>query len=132
MWFPAWATVFSIPFAFLFYLWPDGRIALLLSAPGSILGPMYIGPTFAMVQGLVKLHMRATASALVLFIINLIGLGLGPQLVGTLSDLLTPTLGVASIRYALLAVVVAGSLWSTTHYVLAARTLREDLRAKER
>lgn len=131
MWFPAGATILSIPFAFLFYLWPEGRIALLLSAPGSILGPMYIGPTFAMVQGLVKIHMRATASALVLFIINLIGLGLGPQMVGTWSDLLTPTLGVASLRYALLVVVVAGSLWSTIHYILAARTLREDLRAKE-
>jgi len=132
MWFPAWATLLSIPFAFLFYLWPDGRTALLLSAPGSVLGPMYIGPTFAMVQGLVKIHMRATASAIVLFIINLIGLGLGPQIVGTLSDLLTPTLGVASIRYALLSVVVVGSLWSTLHYMLAARTLREDLKAKER
>ena len=84
-----------------------------------------------MVQGLVKIRMRATASAIVLFIINMIGLGLGPQLVGTLSDLLAPTFGVASIRYALLVVVVIGALWSTLHYVLAARTLREDLKAKE-
>ncbi len=132
MWFPAWATLISIPFAFSFYLWPEGRVALLLNAPGAILGPTYIGPTFAMTQGLVKLHMRATASAIVLFVISLIGLGLGPQTVGIVSDLLAPTYGVESIRYALLSVVAVCSVWSATHYFLAARTLREDLKAKER
>lgn len=131
MWLPAWATLLSIPFTCLFYLWPEGRTALLLSIPAAILGPTYIGPTMAMTQGLVKLRMRATASAILLFILNLIGLGLGPQAVGILSDLLAPTYGVESIRYALLSVVVTGSLWSAFHYFLAARTLREDLRAKE-
>ena len=131
LWFPAWTTILSIPFAFLFYLWPEGRTALLLSAPGSLLGPTYIGPTFAMTQGLVKIHMRATASAMVLFIINLIGLGLGPQVVGAISDLLTPSHGKEAVRYALLSVVALGAMWSATHYFLAARTLREDLKAKE-
>lgn len=131
MWLPAWATLLSIPFTCLFYLWPEGRTALLLSIPGAILGPTYLGPTMAMTQGLVKLRMRATASAILLFILNLIGLGLGPQAVGVLSDLLAPTYGVESIRYALLFVVVIGSLWSAFHYFLAARTLREDLTAKE-
>jgi MFS family permease len=132
MWLPAWATLLSIPFTLLFYLWPEGRTALLLSIPGAILGPTYLGPTMAMTQGLVKLRMRATASAILLFILNLIGLGLGPQAVGVLSDLLAPTYGVQSIRYALLFVVVTGSVWSALHYFLAARTLREDLMAKDR
>ena len=131
MWLPAWATILSIPFSCLFYLWPEGRTALVLSIPSAILGPTYIGPTMAMTQGLAKLSMRATASALLLFILNLIGLGLGPQAVGVLSDLLQPTYGTESIRYALLSVVVTGSIWSSLHYFLAARTLREDLRAKE-
>jgi MFS family permease len=132
MWLPAWATLLSIPFSCLFYLWPEGRTALLLSIPGAILGPTYLGPTMAMTQGLVKLRMRATASAILFFILNLIGLGLGPQAVGVLSDVLAPTYGVQSIRYALLFVVVTGSAWSSLHYFLAARTLGEDLRAKER
>jgi predicted MFS family arabinose efflux permease len=132
MWLPAWATLLGVPFSFLFYLWPEGRIALLLSAPGAILGPVYLGPTVAMTQGLVKLRMRATASAILLFIINLIGLGLGPQAVGALSDLLAPSYGTESIRYALLMVVVTGSVWSAVHYFFAARTLREDLKAKDR
>lgn len=131
MWLPAWATMLSVPFSFLFYLWPEGRTALLLSIPGAILGPIYLGPTAAMTQGLVKIRMRATASAILLFVINLIGLGLGPQAVGALSDLLAPTYGTESLRYALLSVVAVGSVWSAAHYFAAARTLREDLKAKD-
>ena len=66
----------SMPFSCLFYLWPEGQTALLLSIPSAIFGSTYIGPTMAMTQGLVKLRMRATASATLLFILNLIGLGL--------------------------------------------------------
>ena len=131
MWVPALATLLYIPFAFLLYLWPDGRTALLLSFPGSFLGGMYLGPTFAMTQTLVRPHMRATASAILLFIINLIGLGLGPQAVGILSDLLRGEFGVESLRYAMLSVVVVFAAWSVIHYLLAARTLRADLKAKD-
>jgi len=132
VWLPAAATLCSVPFAFLFYLWPEGRPALLLSIPATMMGAMYLGPTFAITQALVKLRMRAVASAILLFIINLIGLGLGPQTVGIVSDILEPSYGIESIRYALLSVVVIGSVWSVLHYVLAARTLQADLLAKER
>jgi len=128
---PAIASVLAVPFSLLFYLWPDGRTALLLSIPGSLLGPIYLGPTFAMTQTLVRPQMRALASAILLFIINLIGLGLGPFFVGVLSDALKPSYGIDSVRYALLGTVVVGALWSSLHYMLAARTLAEDLRAKD-
>jgi hypothetical protein len=85
-----------------------------------------------MTQGLVKLRMRATAAAILLFIINLIGLGLGPQTVGMVSDLLTPSYETEAIRYALLSIIVTGSVWAAVHYFLAARTLREDLTVKDR
>jgi predicted MFS family arabinose efflux permease len=128
---PAITSILAVPFSFLFYLWPDGRTALLLSIPGALLGPIYLGPTFAMTQTLVRPHMRALASAILLFIINLIGLGLGPFFVGVLSDALKPSYGVDSVRYALLGTVVVGALWSSLHYTLASRTLAEDLRAKD-
>ncbi len=131
MWVPAVATTVYIPFAFLLYLWPDGRTALLLSFPGSFLGGMYLGPTFGMTQSLVAPRMRATASAILLFVINLIGLGLGPQAVGILSDLLHGEFGIESLRYALLSVVAVFASWSVVHYWLAARTLVEDLAAKD-
>ncbi len=130
LWVPAIATLLGVPFGLLFYLWPHPYWALLLAVPGTILGPMYLGPSFSITQGLAKLHMRALASAILLFILNIIGLGLGPLFVGFLSDQLEPSMGVESIRYALVSVVVAGNAWSAWHYYLASRTLREDLRAK--
>ncbi len=124
---PGISTALAIPFSIAFYLWPDRYGALLFAVPAAILGPMYLGPTFAMAQGIAKPQMRALVSAILLFIINLIGLGFGPQVVGILSDALAPTYAHESVRYALLAVVVAGAAWSTVHYALAARTLRADL-----
>ena len=127
MWVPALATLISIPFSFFLYLSPNPYMALALYIPGSIMGGMYLGPTFAMTQTLVPASMRATAAAILLFVINMIGLGLGPQGVGILSDLLEPRFGIESLRYALLATVVSFAAWSVAHYLMAARSLRSDL-----
>ena len=127
VWVPAIATLIGIPFAAALYLSQDRYVALGYAVPAALLGSMYLGPTFAIAQGLARPHMRALVSAILLFIINLIGLGLGPQVVGVVSDLLKPSQGVESVRYALLIVVVVGAGWSTLHYALAARTLRADL-----
>ena len=130
MWVPAIGSLVALPFTFLFYLWPEPWTALLLSIPGTIVGGLYLGPCFAMTQSLAKPHMRAMASAVLLFLVNLVGLGVGPVFVGALWDLLTPRLGVDAIRYALLATVATGAAWSAVHFTLAARTLRADLLAK--
>jgi predicted MFS family arabinose efflux permease len=130
-WLPGVSTAVGIPFVCLYYLWPDGYGALLLSMIPSLVGGMYLGPTFAITQALVPLRFRAQAAAFLLLIFNLIGLGLGPWFVGFLSDVLEPTYGIESIRYALLYSVVGGALWATVHYFLGARTLKRDLEAKE-
>ena len=70
--------------------------------------------------------MRAQASAILFFVLNLIGLGLGPMATGFLSDYLRPEYGNLSIRYALITMVMV-NLWCATHYYLATRTLRDDL-----
>lgn len=127
---PGIATLASVPFAFLFYTTGNPIVALFLAVPGAILGPMYLGPTFGMTQTLVTPAMRATASAILLFVLNLIGLGLGPVFAGMLSDGLRPTYGEESIRYSLLFLAVGGNLWSAFHYYMASRTLRVDLNAK--
>jgi MFS family permease len=132
MWIPAIATLAGIPLAFGVYLSPDHLGAFGFAFLAVIVGPIYLGPTFAMTQGLAKLHMRALASAILLFILNLIGLGMGPWFVGLLSDFLHPSLGSDALGRSLLWVVVVGNSWATLHYVLAARTLREDLQAKDR
>ena len=53
------------------------------------LGAMYLGPTLAMTHGIVSLRMRALASSILFFVLNLIGLGLGPLFTGMLSDALS-------------------------------------------
>ena len=130
MWVPAIATAIAMPFAFLVYLWPDGRTALMFSMVPTILGGMWLGPVFAMTQSLVPPVMRATASAILLFVINIIGLGLGPQGAGILSDLLEPRFGIQSLRYALLSIVVVFSCWSVFHFLQASRSVVVDLEAK--
>ena len=39
---------------------------------------LYLGPVFAVTQGVVEPRMRATAAAVMIFVVNLIGYGLGP------------------------------------------------------
>ena len=60
---------------------------------------------------------------------NLIGLGLGPQAVGVLNDVLAPTFGDEAVRYSLCLVGLT-NLWAAAHFAWGARTLREDLGRK--
>jgi hypothetical protein len=89
-------------------------------------GAAYVGPSFAMTQALVPLRMRAQAAAILLFILNIIGFGLGPPTVGEISELLKPSLGNDSIRWAMMTTLVPWivSAWC---YWRASKTLKEDL-----
>ena len=128
VWLPALATLVSVPFSVFTYLWHDPRVALSVYAVPYFLGAYYLGPTFSMTQGLVGLRMRAVAASVLLFVLNIIGLGLGPWFVGILSDVLTAStdLGPDALRWALTVALVA-NLASALLYLTAARTLREDL-----
>ena len=131
LWVPALGAVLGIPFVLALLFWPEPHQGLLLSIPSTVFGAMWLGPVFSMTQTLARVRMRAVASAILLFVINIIGLGLGPQVVGILSDLLEPRFGVLSLRWALAGVAVVMSLWAGLHYLLAARTLRQDLKARD-
>ena len=89
---------------------------------------IYLGPALSVTQGLTSLKMRALASAVLLFIINIIGLGLGPLLIGWLTDVFEPSLGSEASRYALVCGALV-NIWAIVHFMLAARTIREDLAA---
>jgi MFS family permease len=130
LWIPAIGAVLSVPFIFLLLFWPEPHVALLLSIPSTVMGAMWLGPTFAMTQTLAKVRMRAVASAILLFIINIIGLGFGPQTVGILNDVLDPRFGEEAVRWSLAGVAAVASLWGAIHYLLGARSLEVDLRAK--
>ena len=126
VWIPAGATIAAVPFSLTVYLLNDYSTALWVYTVPVLLGAMYLGPTIAMTHGIVSLRMRALASAILFFVLNLIGLGLGPLLTGILSDVLSVYYGDQGLRYALVSVVLV-YVWSTFHYLMAGRTLREDL-----
>src|SRR3546814_10896292 len=49
----------------------------------------YLAPMYAMAQGVAMVRMRTTSVALMLFVVNLVGYGVGPPLVGAISDWFT-------------------------------------------
>jgi predicted MFS family arabinose efflux permease len=103
---PAIGMAVAAPMLFAAYLAEAWWVSLLLLLIPTALNSLYYGPAFSCVQGLVPLHQRALASALLLFCQNLIGLGLGPLFFGMLSDLLRPGYGEESVRY-----VLYGAAW---------------------
>lgn len=115
----------AVPFGIAFYLIDETNLALAIYLPAAFLGAFYLGPSFAIIQSLTPLAMRATAAATMLFIINIIGLGFGPQLVGIASDLLKSTFGTDSLRYALLFTYLI-NIWAATHYILAGHALGRE------
>lgn len=129
MWMPAVACAIAFPFQFGIYFATEPYFALVMLIVPAVLSNAYLGATIATVHGLVGLRMRALASAILFFILNIIGLGAGPSSVGLLSDLLNPAYGAESLRYALLILVPLALVWSGFHYVMAARYVREDLQA---
>jgi len=135
---PGIATVLAVPIALCIYLLPSKYLILALLLPAQLLGYMYLGPSFTMTQSLAGVRERALAGAVLLLIINLIGLGMGPTLAGWLSDVFRTSLASGGVeasvataqglRYALCAVTLI-NVWSAFHYFMAARSLREDLAA---
>jgi predicted MFS family arabinose efflux permease len=126
---PAIATLVQIPCATAALWWPSPIPAMLLLFPSAVMSAIWFGPVFALTQALVSPTMRATASAVLVFVINLIGLGLGPLAVGALNDYLQPTFGPEAIRYSLLILVVA-NLMAAHQFLGAARTIRADLASR--
>ncbi len=114
-----------VPLLAAVFLVDDLWLALALYLVPAFIGGFYLAPTFALMQNLVSLRMRALASSIMLFILNIIGMGLGPQLVGVLSDLFAPAYGQESLRMALL-VLTFLNLWCALHYYWAGRTLKQD------
>lgn len=98
---PAVGTLISMPLALGAYYTSDWRVSALLLTVATVSSGMAYGPTFTCVQGLMRPQSRGVATAIFLFIQNLIGLGLGPLLFGMMSDGLKPVVGAESVRWVL-------------------------------
>jgi MFS family permease len=88
-WVPGIGFLIALPFYMSAYVVPSWTTAALILAVPGIFAYTYLGPTFAMMHNLVEPRMRATGTALLFFILNLIGLGGGPYFTGLMSDIMT-------------------------------------------
>lgn len=128
LWFVSLGTMFAWFFGFPIYLLDNQYIVLALLIVPAIFSNFYLATTIAQTQSLVRLRMRAVASAILLFILNIIGLGLGPQLTGILSDVLSQYFANDSMRYSLLIVVSVAYPWTALHFYIAGKSLSADLK----
>jgi predicted MFS family arabinose efflux permease len=83
---PAIGTAISAPIYIAAYLAPTWQTAAATLLLPGVFAYTYLGPTFGVVQNVVGNRQRATATALMFFILNLVGLGLGPPFIGWLID----------------------------------------------
>jgi MFS transporter, Spinster family, sphingosine-1-phosphate transporter len=118
----AFVYVFLALFAAAVYVLADYHAAFGALALCAIAGASVNGPLFAATQTLVPVHMRAVATAILLFFSHLLGMGLGPLAAGALSDWLRPLVGEESLRYALL-VLCPGYFWCAWHLWCVSRSV---------
>jgi MFS family permease len=135
LWVPALSLIVGFPLSQGVLLFDDTSIVIALLSPVVMCSAAYLAPSITATYGLVGIRERALASAVLLFVINLIGLGLGPLFAGFASDQLRQmflerglsgdeALG-EGLRWSL-RIIVAVNLWSAAHYFIATRTLRAE------
>ncbi len=107
-------------------------IAFILFVLGTAASTLWYGPTFGLFQGVSGPHRRAVAIAFFTLSANLIGLGLGPTLIGIASDGMTSQCTPACPAPFDLPLEIALTcatllyLWSGLHYRAAARAVERD------
>jgi predicted MFS family arabinose efflux permease len=129
MWLPGITAVISALCMVFILTRESPYVALTANLLMGALITCYIGPTIATLHSIVDPRMRAMVSALFYLIINVIGLGIGPTLIGGISDALTPSYGAEALKHAMVIVIPAAAIWSALHYVLAARHTDKRLQA---
>lgn len=122
---PAAAFAATVPFFVAGILSPSLGVAAVVLLVPTALGLAWLGPILSAIQHLVPSTMRATASAVFLFVNNLVGIGLGTLAIGAISDTLTAAYGPDGLRYAVLA-GTAFYIAAATLFALSAKRLETD------
>ncbi len=122
---PALSLTLAAPFFLGFVFAPSWPLALALLAGPTFLNYFYLSSSVALVQEEVRPDQRVLSGALLLLVMNLIGLGLGPTFVGAMSDLFRPGHPHNSLQLAFLCLVPFYGLAIALFAVLA-RVLKRD------
>ena len=104
-WVPAIAFALSIPFWFGILWAPTWQLTMLFLCGPMLLNNMYLAPALTVVQNAVPPALRTVSGALLLFVLNLVGLGVGPVYVGRIADGLDAKYGHNSLAYGFAALI---------------------------
>lgn len=85
-----------------------------------------VPPALTLVQNLAPANVRSTASAILMLVLNLVGIGLGPLAIGVVSDILTPTMETDGLRYAMMITMVPISVLTSVSLLVATRYIVRD------
>jgi len=127
LWVPIFAGLFGILVNVVMFFSNTVPIVLAATFLSGALTAVYLGPTIAISHSLVNAKMRAFTSSILFFVLNLIGLGFGPLVIGMVSDALTPQFGDLSLRWAFCTVFVTTIIALSLLY-LASRSYLNDLK----
>lgn len=128
MWLPAITCFLFFPLMALFVFAETATMAIIWLIPAFAIVMASTGPTWAVMQSVSPPNLRAMAAAIYLLIVNLIGLGFGPQVIGIFSDVFAKAQYENSLGYAI-AIGSSGIFLASLFYYTTARTLKKDLAA---
>lgn len=124
---PAISLIFAVPFYIAFVTTPSWGIACWLLGTTMFLNYFYLSSAVTFVQQEVKPDQRVMSGALLLLVMNFIGLGLGPTYVGAASDFLRAWSPMHSLQLALYSCVVFYAV-AIFLFLKLARVLRRERR----
>ena len=127
-WIPAVALILAIP-PFIGFVWaPSWPLAMLCLIGPTFFNYFYLSPAVALVQEEVRPHQRVLSGALLLLVMNLIGLGLGPTYLGAASDYFHHIDPRHSLQLAFYTLVPFYVLAALLYVALAGVLKREEIR----
>jgi predicted MFS family arabinose efflux permease len=116
---PCFGQLLAMPFLTLAVLTPDWRLSLLFWLVPVAGAVSFTVPQIALIQSIAPVAQRGVFGAMFLFVINLIGAGLGPVYVGMISDRLKPIWGVQSLSFGLAACLPVMLIAAGGHYLVS-------------
>jgi predicted MFS family arabinose efflux permease len=120
------SVLLTEPFSITAYLIEPSMIALIILILPAMAANIFTGPGFAAIYTRLAPSDRPMATAVITFMMNLVGLGLGPMIVGLTSDFLADT-GTTRAPIAIaLASIQCVTFWGAAHYLFAARAIRKQ------
>jgi predicted MFS family arabinose efflux permease len=147
-WLPACGLLLAVPLYLIAFFQTSYPGACVFFFAGLVCQFLHNAPMFAVAQQVAEPRMRATASAIAMLALTLVGYGFGPPLVGAIADhysaqlatnagltmqmcTANPTIagcgaiGAAGLRAGLI-VALMFALWGAVHFWLVGRTYGED------